>query len=368
MPEGASRPAPMSHSISEIARATGLAAVGDTELRIRRPAPPGEAGSDELALAMSPGYAAALKRSAARAAVLWSGADWRDFGLAAALFAPRPRVALAALGELFAPAFDVAPGIHAAALVDSGAKLGEDCWVGPFAVIGPGARIGAGARIMAHVTIGRDAEIGADALIHPGVRIGPRVRVGARFIAQPNACIGADGFSFVTPEAGAVESARATGRIAPEALNLALRRINSLGSVVLGDDVEIGACTTVDRGTVADTTIGSGTKIDNQVQVGHNVRIGETCLICGQAGIAGSAVIGARVVLGGKAGVSDHVSVGADSILAGGCLAARDVPPRAIMMGAPAVPRERFLRELRALGRLPRLAAWLREFRRRREP
>ncbi len=355
----------MSHSIAEIAQATGLEAAGDTALRIRRPAAPGEAGPDDLALAMAPRYLADLRASGARAAVLWPGADWHGLGLDAALFAPRPRLALAGLGELFAPEPDLAPGIHETALVDPAAALGEDCRIGPFAVVEQGAQIGPGARIMSHVTIGREAVIGPAALIHPGVRVGARVRIGARLIAQPNACVGADGFSFVTPERGTVESARATGRIQPEALNVALRRINSLGSVVIGDDVEIGACTTIDRGTVADTRIGSGTKIDNQVQVGHNAVIGENCLICGQVGIAGSAVIGDRVVLGGRAGVADHVTVGADSILAGGCLAARDVAPRAIMMGAPAVPRERFLSELRALARLPRMAAQLRELARR---
>ncbi len=355
----------MRYTVAEIARATGLVAAGDTSLRIRRPAEPASAGLDDLALAMSTAYAAALKASAARAAVLWPGADWQALGLAAALFAPRARLALASLGEIFAEPPDLAPGIHPTAVIDPGAEIGEDAWIGPLTVIGSGARIGPRARIMAHVTIGRNASLGADALLHPGVRIGARVHVGARFVAQPNACIGADGFSFVTPEPGAVESARATGRVAADALNRSLRRINSLGAVVVGDDVEIGACSTVDRGTVADTVIGSGSKIDNQVQVGHNVRIGETCLICGQAGIAGSVTIGDRVVVGGKAGVGDHVSVGADAILAGGCLAARDVPPRTIMMGAPAQPRERFIRELTALRRLPRLAEQVAALRRR---
>jgi UDP-3-O-[3-hydroxymyristoyl] glucosamine N-acyltransferase len=354
----------MSHSIAEIARATGLTAVGDTSLRIARPAEPASAGAGDLALAMSPDHEAALRASPARAAVLWPGADWQALGLASALFAPRARVALAALGEIFEHPPDLAPGVHPSAIVDPTAEIGEDAWIGPLAVIGAQARIGAGARIMAHVTIGREAVLGPRALLHPGVRIGSRVRIGAHLVAQPNACIGADGFSFVTPRPGAVESAKATGKVADDALNLILRRINSLGAVEIGDNVEIGAGSTIDRGTVANTTIGDGTKIDNQVQIGHNVRIGRTCLICGQAGIAGSAEIGDRVVLGGKAGVGDHLKVGADAVIAGGSLVGTNVPPRSVMMGTPAIPRDAFNDQNLALRRLPRLAGQISELRR----
>lgn len=347
----------MSHSIADIARATGLTAVGDTSLKIARPAEPASAGAGDLALAMSPDFEAALRRSPARAAVLWDGADWQALGLAAALFAPWARVALAALGETFAHPPDLAPGVHPSAVIDPAARIGADVWIGPFAAIGARARIGDGARIMAHVSIGGAAEIGPRALLHPGVRIGARVRVGARLIAQPNTCIGADGFSFVTPEPGAVESARATGQVGAGAPDLVLRRINSLGSVEIGDDVEVGAGTTIDRGTVADTAIGHGTKIDNLVQIGHNVRIGRACLICGQAGIAGSAVIGDRVVLGGKAGIADHLTVGADAVVAAGSLVGTNIPPQTVVMGAPAIPHDAFARQNMALRRLPRLAA-----------
>ena len=353
----------MSYSIADIAKATGLDAVGDTALRVVRPAAPAAAGPDDLALAMSSDFAVALRATPARAAILWPGADWRDLGLSAALFAPRPRVALAAVGELFAPMIDLAPGIHPMALVDPTAELGENTWIGPFAVIGAGVQIGPSARIMAHVTIGRDARIGARAVLHPGVRVGARVRIGARFIAQPNACIGADGFSYVTPEPGAVESAKATGAVAEDARNIALRRINSLGAVRIGDDVEVGACSTIDRGTIADTSIGNGTKIDNQVQVGHNVCIGETCLICGQVGIAGSARIGDRVVLGGKVGVADHVSIGDDSVVAGGSMVGSSVAARSVLIGAPAMPRDQFTSQLMALKRLPGMIERIREIR-----
>lgn len=355
----------MSHTIAEIARLTGLAAEGDGALVVDRPAEPGDAGERDLALAMSPAYAEALARGRARAAVLWPGADWRALGLAAALFAPRARLALAALGALFEPPFDLAPGIHPAAVVDPTAVLGADVRIGPFAVIGAGARIGAGSQVAAHATIGRDAVLGPGAILHPGVRIAPRVVIGARFHAQANAVIGADGFSHVTPERGAVESARATGAVAPEARNTALRRIASLGTVEIGDDVEIGACTTVDRGTVAPTRIGAGTKIDNLVQIGHNCRIGTTCLICGQVGLAGSVTVGDRVVLGGQVGIADHLTIGSDSVLAGGSLVGANIPPNSVMLGVPAVPREQAYRQILALKRLPRMVEQLREVRER---
>ncbi len=335
----------MSHSIADIARATGLACAGDETVRIARLAEPGEAGPQDLAIAIDPRYEAAIRTGSARAAVLRAGTDWRGLGLSAALFAPGPRDALAALGEVFAPTPDLAPGIDSLAHVNGTAVLGQDVWIGPFAMIGPGARVGEGARIMAHVTIGAGAEIGPRALLHPGVRIGAAVRIGAQFIAQPNAVIGADGFSFVT---------RRRRPSADPAPNMPPRRINSLGTVTIGDNVEIGAGTTIDRGTIADTRIGSGTKIDNLVQIGHNVRIGECCILCGQSGIAGSAELGDRVVLGGKSGIGDHASIGADSLIGGGTLVHGSIVAGSVLLGTPAAPRMQFWRQVIALRQLPK--------------
>jgi len=353
----------MPHTIDEIARYTGLRAEGDLALSVNRPAEPAAAGPDDLALAMRRDYAEALGAGQACAAVLWEGAEWRCFGLKAALFAPRPRVALAGLGEMFAPPLDLAEGCDPSAAIDPSAEIGPDCWIGPFVAIAPRARIGAGARIGAHVTIGADAVLGADALVYPGVRIGPRVEIGPRAILQPGAVIGADGFSFVTPERGAVESAKQTGAVAEDSRNTALRRITSLGTVTIGPDVEIGAGTTIDRGTVGATRIGAGTKIDNLVQIGHNCSIGEICLICGQVGLAGSVVIGDRVVIGGQVGIGDHLNVGSDSVLAGGSLVGANIPPNSVMMGAPAAPRDQVYQQVLALKRLPRLVSEVRAIR-----
>jgi len=136
-------------------------------------------------------------------------------------------------------------------------------------------------------------------------------------------------------------------------------RINSLGAVRVGDDVEVGANSCIDRGTVADTVVGDGTKIDNQVQLGHNVKVGAACLICGQVGVGGSTVIGDRVVLGGRAAIADHLTVGANSVITGNSGVASNVPPGRIMMGYPAVRMDQNVDIYKALRRLPRLMARL---------
>ena len=341
-------------SIRDLAAALGAEAEGDVALLVRGAAEPAAALPDEIALAMQPAFAARLAEGRARAAILWPGADWRALGLAAAILAPRPRYLLAGIGRAFERRPETAPGIHPSAVIDPAAELGADASVGPFVVIGARVRIGARARIMSHVSIAEDVCVGDDALLYPGTRIGARVRIGHRFIAQPGAVIGADGFSFVTPTPGTVEEARATGSITPREAQEYVR-INSLGSVLIGDDVEVGANSCIDRGTIADTTIGDGTKIDNQVQVGHNVKVGRTCLVCGQAGIAGSTVIGDRVVLGGRACVADHLTVGADAVITGNSGVNANVPPGWIMMGYPAVRMEQSVEMYKALRRLPRL-------------
>ncbi|MEL6477743.1 MAG: UDP-3-O-(3-hydroxymyristoyl)glucosamine N-acyltransferase, partial [Pseudomonadota bacterium] len=179
-----------------------------------------------------------------------------------------------------------------------------------------------------------------------------------------NAVIGGEGFSYVTPDRGSVESAKETGATSADARNLSLRRIASLGTVILGDDVEIGAGTTIDRGTIADTTVGDGTKIDNQVMLGHNVQIGKTCMLCAQVGLAGSVKVGDRVVLGGQVGCADHIEIGSDSVIAGGSLIGTKVPPGSVMMGVPAMPRERFIDQLKFLRRATKLTDQVEDIRR----
>ncbi len=349
------------YSIAEIAEQLGAEAVGDLSLRIARVQEPQNAQAGDLALAMDPAYGEALQNGGAQAAILWEGADWQALGLKAAIFAPRSRYVLSGVSYVFEQKPEIAAGIHPSAIIDDTAVIGENPAIGPFVVIGAGARIGANARILSHCSIAENAVIGDNALLYQGVRIGARVQIGDDFIAQAGVVVGVDGFSYVTPKPGAVEEARATGKITQASRTDGFARINSLGSVIVGDKVEMGANTAIDRGTIANTTIGDGTKLDNLVHVGHNVQVGKHCLLCGQVGIAGSCVIGDRVVLGGQVGVADHLNIGSDVIAAGKSGISSHVPSGRVMMGSPAMRMDLNVESYKALRRLPRLVAKVQE-------
>lgn len=346
----------MTFTILEIANAIGAEAAGDTDLRVERAAEPAQAGPDDLALAMSASYADQLSQGSARAAVVWPDADWQAMGLSAAIFAPRPRMAMSGLTSLFDPGQGYGSGIHPSAVIDPSADLAADVSVGPLCVIGAGARIGAGSVIGPHCIIGKDARLGNNALLREMVSIGARVRIGDRFIAQPGARIGADGFSFVTPEISTAETARKTMKDTGDAKPQSWVRIHSLGAVTIGDDVEVGANCTIDNGTIRNTEIGSGTKLDNLVHVGHNVTTGTDCLLCGQTGISGSVRIGNNVILAGQCGVVDNIFIGDNVVATGGTKILSNVPAGRVLMGYPAVKMETQTEIYKALRRLPRLA------------
>jgi UDP-3-O-[3-hydroxymyristoyl] glucosamine N-acyltransferase len=331
----------MAHSIAEIAAAIGAPFEGAGDLMVEGAAEPASATPDQLALATNPKYAEGLRLGQARAALLWPGADWRALGLQAAIFAPRGRLAMAGLTQK---------------LDDPTAEIGEGAAIGPFVSIGAGARIGPRARIASQVSIGAGASIGADALLLEGVKIGARVQIGDRVICQPGCVIGADGFSFVTPEKSGVEEIRATLGIRDEIREQHWHRIHSLGAVILGDDIEVGANSCIDRGTIRSTRIGNRTKIDNLVHIAHNVEMGEDCLICGMVGIAGSAKIGSRVVMAGQVGVVDNVFVGDDVIVGAGAKVMTNAPAGRVLLGYPAIKMDTQIEIQKATRRLPRLA------------
>lgn len=347
----------MTHTIRDIAQAIGAEAAGDLDLTVSGAAEPALAGPDHLALAMDPKYAPGLAKGQARVAMLWPGADWQAMGLQAAIFAPRGRLAMAGLSRMLDAGPAIAPGIHPMTVIDPTAEIGAGAAIGPFVTIGAGVRLGSRARVAAHVSISEGAQIGADALICQGARIGARVVIGDRFICQPGAVIGADGFSFVTPEKSGVEEIRQTLGQREEIRAQSWTRIHSLGSVTIGDDVEVGANATIDRGTIRDTAIGSGTKLDNLVHIGHNVQVGRDCLLCGQVGVAGSSRIGDRVVLAGQCGVNDNIFIGDDVICGGGTKIFTNAPAGRVLLGYPAVKMETHVEMQKALRRLPRLAA-----------
>lgn len=354
----------MAHTIRDIAAALGAVAEGDLDIVVTRASEPQSADAGALALAMDPKYAGGLGKGQAVAALVWPGADWRGLGLKAAIFAPRGRLAMAGLSRMMDAGPDIAAGIHPLSVVQDSAEIGEGAAIGPFVTIGAGVRIGPRARIASHVSVAEGAVIGADALILQGARIGARVTIGDRFICQPGAVVGADGFSFVTPERSGVEEIRETLGERSEIRQQSWTRIHSLGAVTIGDDVELGANVCIDRGTIRDTVIGSGTKLDNLVHIGHNVQVGRDCLLCGQVGIAGSARIGDRVVLAGQCGVNDNIFVGDDVIAGGATKIFTNAPAGRVLLGYPAVKMDSHIEMQKALRRLPRLAARVQEIER----
>lgn len=352
----------MDISITELARALDAPMWGDGSIRVTGAGEPHATGAvsegrGPIALAMAPKYADSLTPGSI--ALLAEGMDPEALQLRAAIFAPRPRLVMAGLTRAFDPGPDIAPGIHPTAVIDPTATVAEDAAIGPFVVIGPDVHIGPRARIGAHVSIGRGSRLGSDLLLHPGVRIGHGVTAGDRLIVQPGAVVGGDGFSFVTPEESGIEEIRRTlGRRAQ--INAQhWTRIHSIGGVELGNDVEIGANAAIDRGTIRATRVGNGTKIDNLVMIGHNVVIGQDCLLCSQVGIAGSSRVGDRVVLAGQVGVNDNIEIGDDVIAGGASKIFTRVPSGRVVLGNPAVKMETQLEIQKATRRLPRFSQQL---------
>lgn len=246
------------------------------------------------------------------------------------------RLALAQLSRLFDRRPPVAEGVHPSAVVQAGARLGDDVHLGAHAVVGADAVLGSGTRVGAGSVVGPGCVLGKDCLLYPKVTLYPGVRLGARVILHAGAVIGADGFGYAGSPTGAV-------------------KIHHLGGVVLGDEVEIGANTCVDRGTLSDTRIGARTKIDNLCQIGHNVTVGSDCLIAGTVGIAGSTRIGDRVVIGGAAGIGDHLSIGSDVRISARAGVTKDIPDGETWAGFPATPYKKFVRGLYLQSRLEQL-------------
>jgi UDP-3-O-[3-hydroxymyristoyl] glucosamine N-acyltransferase len=327
--------------------------VGDGSIAIDRVAHPTDVRSSrDLVLAIDDKYLPLLAGTIARAVVINKQAHLEPGLVETSIIVNRPRLAMARLTNLFAVAIPVTTGIHSTACIEPGVTLGENVSVGAYTYIGTGAIIGANSILHPQTYIGPHVKMGSGALIYSGVKIGAHVEIGKNCIIHFNASLGADGFSFVTPQLGSVESVKASGAEIIQSMNHEFVRIASLGTVIIGDEVEIGANSSIDRGTITATRVGKGTKIDNQVQIGHNVIIGDNCLICGRVGIAGSVTIGHRVVLGGAAGIADHVIIDDDAIVMGMSGVAGNVASKTVVGGIPAIPRERAMENHMNIGRI----------------
>jgi UDP-3-O-[3-hydroxymyristoyl] glucosamine N-acyltransferase len=327
-------------TLAELAKTVGGVVRGDASVRVRGVRGVEDAGPDELTWISHEKYASRLTASRAGAVVV----DRHFAGTPMpAILCDDPSFAMTKVLAVFAPPVsEPAVGIHPTAVVAAAAKLGRDVRIGPHVVIGDGASIGDRCVLHANVFVGEGSELGCDCVLWPGVVVRERCTLGKRVIVHPNATIGADGFGYHYRDG-------------------VHHKIPQIGTVDIGDDVEIGAGSCVDRAKFGATRIGAGSKIDNLVQIAHNVELGQGCVIVAQCGIAGSARLGRFVVLGGKVGVRDHVVLG-DGVKAVACTCiSKDYPPNMILNGIPAVEHQQLMREHVHLRRLPELAALVKE-------
>ncbi len=252
-------------------------------------------------------------------------------------------LAMAKVIALFAPPVPrPATGAHASAAIATSATIGEACAIAPHVFIGERARIGHHCVIHSGVHVGDDVTIGDHCELFPNVVIRERITIGNRVIIHAGSVLGTDGFGY-----------RWNGQ--------KHEKVPQIGTVIVEDDVEIGSCVCIDRAKFSSTRIGQGTKIDNLVQIGHNVQIGAHCIIVGQVGLAGSTTLGRGVVLGGQTAVRDHITIGDGAMAAARSAIAEDVAPKTVVSGMPALPHRQSLREQAALRRLPELVTQFRK-------
>lgn len=321
---------------SEIARLVGGRLEGGTDPNISGAAPLDRAGPDELSFLANPRYLPYLQQSRAGVILVGRGLAEECGDDVVRIIVDDVHRALALVLSHLYPEPVVTPGVHPTAVIEEGAELGEGVSIGAYAVVGSGARIGDRSRIGAHCVIGDRCELAEDVVLHPHVTLYPGVRIGARSIVHSGTRIGVDGFGYVF-------------------IDGAHRKVPQVGACVIGADVEIGANTTIDRGSIGATEIGENVKIDNLVHVAHNVRIGDRSIIVAQVGIAGSTTVGRGVTMGGQVGVPGHVRIGDGATLAAQAGVFGDVPAGALYSGYPARPHKEALRAQAGLFRLPQL-------------
>jgi UDP-3-O-[3-hydroxymyristoyl] glucosamine N-acyltransferase len=318
---------------ADVAKAVGGRLVGDGSIEVSSIAPLDRAAEGELSFLTSAKYATLFARC--QASVVLVSPELADVtgSVGARVVVDRPHEALLALLPVLYQAPAREPGIHPTATIGRGAILGAGVTIGEYVVVGDGARIGDNTWIESHVAIGQGVEIGDDCRIHPGVVLYSGARLGSRVELHAGVRIASDGFGYVFRDG-------------------AHRKIPHIGRCIIEDDVEIGANTTIDRGSIDDTVVGAGTKIDNLVHVGHNVRIGRLCLLMAQVGIAGSTRIGDGVIFAGQAGIGGHINIGDGARIAGQAGVFGDVPPGESWSGYPARPHKESLRATAALFKL----------------
>jgi len=259
------------------------------------------------------------------------------------LRAKDPYLAYTRAFRLFYPEPPFIPSIHETAAIDPSATIAKGVWIGASVVVGPGSRIAEGVRIYPNVTIYEEVIIGRDSTIHSGSAIRAGTEIGERVVIHNNVVVGCDGFGYAKDE------------------QKRWLKIPQTGRVIIEDDVEVGAGTTIDRASVGESRIGRGSKIDNLVQIGHSCTVGEDTLLCAQVGLAGSSHIGNRVILAGQAGVAGHLTIGDDVVLTAKSATSHDVPAGKVISGIPAFENKDWLRSTAAFRRLGEMQRRIRE-------
>jgi UDP-3-O-[3-hydroxymyristoyl] glucosamine N-acyltransferase len=326
-------------TLAQLAQRVGGRTIGESSIEIARIAAIDEAGADSLTFATTPAYLQAALQSRAGGilvdeSLLADAGDLRKPIVAVS----NARVALMQLLRAFDRPRKRGPFVHPAAAVDPTVQLGADVYVGANVVIGPRSRVGDRSVIDAGAYIGEDVRVGADALLYAHASVMDACMLGDRVIVHPGAVIGSDGFGYVFVD----------GRF---------ERIPQVGNVVLGNDVEIGANTCIDRAQTGSTQIGNGTKIDNLCQIGHNCRIGEHTGMAALCGLAGSTIVGDYVLVGGQAGFKGHITIGSRVKIGAGAKVWGDIPDDAFVSGTPARPHQEDLRREVMVRGLPKLLA-----------
>ena len=323
----------MKKTVKELAQFLGGTVIGDENREISDVKGLAEAGSDDISFAVEP-YTEYLPQVHAGAVITEKEYPAGNNTL---VLVENPRLAFSKLLELFHPRQSVQQGIHSTAVVDESAKIGENTAVMAYAVIGKNVRIGAGSVVYPYVFIGDNVTIGANAAIYPGAVIMENTVMGDNAVIRAHAVIGGEGFGFATKDGKHT-------------------RIPQIGNVTIGDDVEIGACTTIDNGTLGSTKVGRGTKIDNLVHLGHNVEIGEDCFVIAQTGIAGSTKVGNHVTFAGQTGCTGHITIGDNVTFAGKSGIVGNVASNTVNAGFPARPHIEWSRTQVYIKKLPDLA------------
>lgn len=324
--------------LDTLAERIGCRLDGDPGLEVLRVRAPEDAEPPDVTFIADARHLPRLTASRAGAVIVAESAPPTD---RPALRAANPSLALAHALAVLHAAERPEVGVHPTAVVADGSRVDAGASVGPLCVIASGAEIGAGTVLDAQVFVGANVRIGRDCRIYPHVTLREGTELGDRVTVHAGAVIGADGFGY------AREGARHV-------------KIRQIGRVVLGDDVEVGANATIDRATLGVTRVDRGTKIDNLVQIAHNVQIGEDTVIVSQVGIAGSTRVGSRVTIAGQVGIVDHLQIGDDVMIGAQSGVSKDIPSGTVMWGTPAAPQREMKRRLAAVARLPELTKAIR--------